>query len=194
MKVPNLASKPFLNTRPVWLLVAAAGTLAVALSAVNLNLWLASNRGLEEQIERQRTLAAEQAGLVTELRRDIETLDRVPWRALDRQVENLNLVLREHSFSWLQLLDDVERVLPREVRIIRIAPTVGKDSVELGLDGISSDRDAFLDLLDNLIFDPSFDEPRPRTERLPEQARSANFEFTVSVRYLPGRTAGEHAP
>lgn len=194
MNIPNLASRPFLNTRPVWLLVVVAGTLAVALSAVNLNLWLASNRNLDEHLERERAMTAEQTRLVADLKRDIATLDRVPWRALNRRVEDLNLVLREHSFSWLGLLDDVERVLPREVRIIRIAPTVGKEEVELGLDGIAVDRDAFLELLDNLIADPSFEEPRPHTERLPEQARSVNFEFTVSVRYLPGRAVGEGAP
>lgn len=187
MNVPNLASRPFLNTRPVWLLVAATGTLAVVLSAVNLNLWLASNRGLEEQLARERTLAEEQAKLVTEMKRDLAALDRVPWRSLERRVGNLNLVLHEHAFSWLELLDDVERVLPREVKIIRVSPTVGKDGVELGLDGVARDRGSFLDLLDNLIADPSFEEPRPRSERTPEQSSGAGYDFTVSVKYLPGR-------
>jgi Tfp pilus assembly protein PilN len=189
MNIPNLASRPFLNTRPVWLLTAVAGTLAVALSAVNLNLWLVSNRGLEEQLARERTLLAEQQQLVNELKVDVAALDRVPWRPLNRRVEDLNVVLREHAFSWLQLLDDVERVLPREVRIIRISPTVGKQDVELGLDGVARDRGAFLDLLDNLIADPSFDEPRPRSERTPEQSSGAGYDFTVSVKYRPEEEA-----
>ncbi len=194
MNIPNLSSRPFLNTRPVWLLIVAAGTLALVLSAVNLNLWIVSNLGLEEQLARERTLAAEQAKLVGEMKADLAALDRVPWRSLNRRVEDINLVLHEHAFSWLQLFDDVERVLPREVRIIRIAPTVGKEGVELGLDGVARDRDAFLDLLDNLIADPAFDEPRPRSERMPEQSSSAGYEFTVSVKYVYDWVAGEATP
>lgn len=194
MNIPNLSSRPFLNTRPVWLLIVAAGTLAAILSAVNLNLWIVSNRGLEEQLARERTLAAEQAKLVGEMKADVTALDRVPWRNLDRRVEDINLVLREHAFSWLQLLDDVERVLPREVRIIRIIPTMGKEGVELGLDGVARDRDAFLDLLDNLIADPAFEAPRPRSEVMPEQSSSAGYEFTVSVKYLVDRATGEETP
>jgi Tfp pilus assembly protein PilN len=185
LNIPNLASRPFLNTRPVWLLTAVAGTLALTLAAVNFNLWMISNRGLEEQLAREQALLAEQKQLVDELRSDAAALDQVPWRALNRRVDDLNMVLREHAFSWLRLLDDLERVLPREVRIIRVSPTVGKEDVELGLEGVARDRGALLDLLDNLIADPSFDEPRPRSERTPEQSSGVGYDFVLSVKYRP---------
>lgn len=185
MTPPNLASRPFLNTRPVWLLVITSGALALALSATNLHLWLASNRSLAVQVERRDEMLAEQRQLEATLKSDSATLDRVPWKTLNRRVTNLNLVMRAHDFSWLDLLDDLARVLPREVRITRIAPTFDGDTVRLSLQGIARSRDDLLDLLDAMITDPEFDEPRPRTETFPEQAASATYEFTLDVLYTP---------
>jgi len=37
---PNLATRPFLNTRPVWLVTAVAGAVTVILLAFNLRLFL----------------------------------------------------------------------------------------------------------------------------------------------------------
>jgi Tfp pilus assembly protein PilN len=185
MTTPNLASRPFLNTRPVWLLTVAAGGLALALTVVNVHLWAASNRALTVQLEHRDQFLAEHRELESKLRRDAATLERVPWRSLSRRVGDLNLVLREHAFSWARLLDDVERVIPREVRVTRIAPTVGKEGYELSLDGVARSQDDILQFIDNLIVDPAFDEPKPRSVTMPDKSPSASYQFTLVVRYLP---------
>ncbi len=185
MTMPNLASRPFLNTRPVWFLTVVAGVAAVALAAVNLQLWLQTDRALSSTVERRDQLVAERRALESSLRTDSAALDRIPWKSLERRVNGLNLVLREHAFSWVDLLDDIERVVPREVRITHIEPSIEKGGVSLTFEGVARSREDWLELLSNLVADPEFEEPRPRAETSPEGAASAGYEFALAVRYLP---------
>ena len=61
MITPNLATRPFLNTRPVWLVTAAAGLATLILLGLNLRLFLVSNRALDEETAR-RDMLVEQLG------------------------------------------------------------------------------------------------------------------------------------
>jgi Tfp pilus assembly protein PilN len=186
---PNLATRPFLNTRPVWLVTAIAGAAAMILIALNLRLFFVANRSLEDEMETRDALLERHQALEAELREEIETLERVPWRSLSSRVEATNLVLREHAFSWLGMLDDIERVMPYDVRLTRIAPAVGPHEVTLSLALVAHSRDAMLQLLDNLIADPRFSNPTPSSEATPEQSSTAGYVMSLRVNYQPDREA-----
>jgi Tfp pilus assembly protein PilN len=186
---PNLATRPFLNTRPVWLVTALAGAAALILVALNLRLFFVANRSLGDEMERRDALLQRHHALEAGLREDIKALERVPWRSLSSRVEATNLVLREHAFSWLGMLDDIERVMPYDVRLTRIAPAVGPDEVILSLALVAHNRDAMLQLLDNLIADPRFSNPTPSSEATPEQSMTAGYEMSLRVNYEPSREA-----
>ena len=79
MITPNLASRPFLNTRPVWLVTAVAGVLAVILVALNIGLFVKSNRTLAPMIEHRDRLVAQERARAAEVGGKIEGLDKVPW-------------------------------------------------------------------------------------------------------------------
>ena len=185
MITPNLATRPFLNTRPVWLVTAAAGLATLILLGLNLRLFLVSNRALDEETTRRDMLVEQHKTLEGAVRTDIEALERVPWRSLTRRVNATNLVLREHAFSWLGMLDDIERVMPYDVRLTRITPGVGADEVTLSLALIARNRDAMLQLLDNLVADPSFSGPTPATESTPEESTTAEYVMSLRVTYHP---------
>lgn len=185
MITPNLATRPFLNTRPVWLVTAVAGLAALILLALNLRLLLVSNRSLDDDMAKRDALFERHQLLEAEVRKDIDTLERVPWRSLIGRVEATNLILREHAFSWLGMLDDIERVMPYDVRLTRIAPTVGPDGVTLTLALIAHNRDAMLQLLDNLIADPRFSSPTPSMEATPEESATAGYVMNLRVDYHP---------
>jgi Tfp pilus assembly protein PilN len=183
--VPNLASRPFLNTRPVWLVTACAGVAALILIAVNIGFYVRSNRVLRPQIEYRNGLLAEERALAADLSGQVSELEQVPWRSLASRVEATNVILRERAFSWLRLLDDVERVMPYDVRILRVSPSIGPDDVELGLVVVARTREAMLEFLENLLADPSFSQPTPRREETPEQSEAPGYTLALSVRYLP---------
>jgi Tfp pilus assembly protein PilN len=186
---PNLATRPFLNTRPVWLVTVVAGALTVILLALNLRLFLVANRALVDETATRDVLLERHLSLETVVRKDVEALERVPWRSLTRRVDATNLILREHSFSWLGMLDDIERVMPYDVRLTKIAPSVGADGALLSLALIAHNRDAMLELLDNLVADPRFSDPTPSTESTPEESTTATYVMNLRVNYHPNPEA-----
>jgi Tfp pilus assembly protein PilN len=190
MITPSLASRPFLNTRPVWVMTIVAGCVALVLIALNIRFYLTTNRMVEGEISTRDALEERFGELESDARQEIAFLNRVPWRTLGARVNATNLVLQEHAFSWLQMLDDIERVMPYDVRLARIGPSVGPDGVMLNFEVLARNRDAMLNFIDNLVEDPKFDEPTLASEQTPEDSDTGTYLLTMRVRYL----ASEEAP
>lgn len=189
MITPNLASRPFLNTRPVWVMTIGAGVIALVLVVLNLWYFMVTNRALKDEVILRDKLEQQYGELKTEARNEISQLSRVPWRTLKARVEATNLLLREHAFSWMQMLDDIERVMPYDVRLTRIMPSVGPESVMLTFEVVARNRDAMLDFIDNLVEDPRFDEPALSSEKTPEESATGIYLLNMRVRYMPTEEA-----
>ena len=185
MITPNLASRPFLNTRPVWLVVGAAGFLTVILAALNLRFFLATNSEMEAELARRNELQVRHGVLETEVRADVDALRKIPWRTLEAKVVATNVILHEHAFSWLEMLDDIEQIMPWDVRMISIAPAMSPEEVTLSLEVVAQTREALLTFLDNLLANPRFSDPTPLSERTPEQATAAGYSMTLRLSYHP---------
>ncbi len=185
MIVANLASKPRLNTRPVWVLTGAAILIGLVLTAVNIRLFLSSNQTLEEKIVRRDMLQIQRDALAEEFSVHAGILKGVPWKNLGARINLVNEVLEEHRFSWSDLLEQLAEVIPWQVRIVSVSPSLGDDGVSLSFEAVSKDREGFLDLLDRMVADPNFNDPRPSRETWPEGGQSSEYLFTMRVMYLP---------
>ncbi|MEP0773309.1 MAG: hypothetical protein HRF46_02975 [Acidobacteriota bacterium] len=187
MRRPNLASAPFLNTRPVWVLGSALLVAAVALTAMSVSEFLLKRE--EEEGLRQRLTVLQQrrevvARAVAELNR---TLAVVPWKQLQGETAALSQIAGKRGWAWTTMLADVERVLPWDVRLVSISPSVDdKGRVRLALVGVAAGRDSWLKLLTRLFSDPSFAEPVPALEEAPSATNPGGYRFQLAVRYLPG--------
>jgi len=186
VRIPNLASRPFLNTRPVWVLTVVAGVMAAGFAAVDVHLYLRNRHDLAVQFEHREELQQKYIQLKTDTQEHLDVLAAVPWQTLETRVERFNLLMKERSFSWLDLLSDIERVMPYQVRLTDISPQVSADGISLGLEAVARSREAMLSLYDNLIADPSFSTPLPRREVDPESGTAIGYLFTLSVTYHPG--------
>lgn len=184
MITPSLASRPFLNTRPVWVMTIAAGCVALILIVLNLRFYLITNRMVEGEIATRDILEERFTELETEARQEIAFLNRVPWRTLEARVNATNLVLEEHAFSWLQMLDDIERVMPYDVRLTRITPSVGDEGVMLTFEVVARNRDAMLEFIDNLVEDPRFGDPTLSSEQTPEESSTGTYLLMMRARYF----------
>ncbi len=186
MIVPNLAVRPRLNTRPVWIVTGVAVAIGLVLTAINVRLFLSSNQTLEGLIVRRDMLQLQRDALAEEFSGHAAVLENVPWGGLATRIQRVNDILKEHGFSWSGLLDDLADVLPWQVRVVSVSPTLGDEGVTLSLQAVSKDRDGFLDLLDRMVADPHFDDPLPSRETWPEGGQSAEYVFTLTVTYHPG--------
>jgi hypothetical protein len=188
---PNLASRPFLNTRPVWIATGIACAVAIMFGIVNVRLFLASNQELLTELEEEHRLDMRVGELRREVTQQLEALDAVPWRTLEGQVGTLNVVLRQHAFSWLKLLDDLERTMPYGVRMISIGPQIDEQSIKLSLKFVANNREAMLSFIRAVIADPRFSDTMPIIEDQPDEASAPGYSVSMKVVYTPERERSE---
>jgi len=198
---PNLAREPFANTRPLLRLAVVLWVLALALGAWNVHAYYASGAGASAQRAELERLRAENA----ESRRRIETLEtdlrRVDLERVNLQTEYLNQRIAERAFSWNLLFDDLVAVMPRQVRVQRLAPEGFRDDraartgrtpvsaerrVSLRISGEAEDDESLLDFIDGLFAHPAFDSPNLSSE---SRTRAGALDFELTVGYLPAGSA-----
>jgi Tfp pilus assembly protein PilN len=208
----NLARRPFANTRPLRRVATVLWVLGCAIAVVVVILYWRALFGIEGRrteiaavdrsiAEEQRRLAAAEAALA----------------ALDLRRQNVEAAflearIRERTFPWSALFEDLAEVLPRKVRLISLAPKASEllpDSnvsrsrrpgsavsfgrVQLQMTGAAASDEALTELLDRIFASRSFSQPTMPTER---RDNDGTIGFALGVSYMPpGRqAAGGPAP
>ena len=179
----NLASEPF---RPMRRLVVAAGAAALLLAGV-LALLIASSvnqKGRAAEIRRQidaleaqnRKLAAEQANLTGVLRKpeNAEVLDRSVF---------LNSLIYAKAISWTRLFDDLEKVMPFNVRLISIRPQVNAQN-EVSLDMVvgAESAEPMIRMMVRMETSPRFGATLLHNRMPPSQSEPL-LRYRISVNY-----------
>jgi hypothetical protein len=95
-------------------------------------------------------------------------------------------VAARRRVAWSRLLVDLERVLPWDVRLVSVAPTIDdKGVVQVSLTGVAAGRDGWLKLLGRCFADSNFSEPVPASEEAPSASNTVGYRFQLRVRYWP---------
>ncbi len=199
----NLARRPFVNERPVrrisllmW--IAGAG-LALANACVYTEYFSAASleRGQESELRQAVELEEER---IADLEKALAGLD------LEQQNEKaifFNQLIKQRTFSWSRLFDDLATTLPEGVRLSALAPRFQgaqsssrrrraereSDEVLLQIRGAARDGQALLELVDALFASAAFRRPDLSQEAV-EEGDLSNFDLTVL--YIP--TADRPAP
>jgi outer membrane murein-binding lipoprotein Lpp len=186
MQRPNLAARPFLDSRPVIVTGVALAVVAVALTVLSVANYL-SERGQATQLAAAvRDLDSQASRLSAE----VATLDRqlavAPWKKLRAETASMQRLVVQRTAMWTTLFADLERVMPWDTRLLSITPQAGEDGeIMVALTGVAADRSAWLKLLGRLFSDPRFSDPTPRSEESPGEQNAVGFKFTLMVRYWP---------
>ena len=124
MKVVNLSRRPFVNRRPIvrlgivlWIL----GGLLVLANMVLFQAYWSGSRGVRAELEAVEAKAAAELKALSVLDRQV---DRVDLAEQNSQAAYLNSLIAYRTFPWSSLFDDLERVLPRDVRLEAVSPAV----------------------------------------------------------------------
>lgn len=185
---PNLAARPYRDYRPVWAVAAALLLLAGALLAYNIQTawrYFATTQetrveieALEQQIAKERERAADARATVA--RFDTTTLQARSVFVNDR--------IAERAFSWSALLDDLEKVLPDDVRLTRLGPkALPNGTYVIAIDCVAKTEDGMVDLIRGFFRNPKFARPTPTSEAVSDEGI---YRFSLKVEYSPaGRGA-----
>jgi Tfp pilus assembly protein PilN len=179
----NLASQPFRRDRAVLVGSAAVAIMLVLLLGFLILLnsmqsgQVADTRKEIARLERQlRMVSAEQARLDAVLRKpeNAEVLERSLF---------LNALLYRKGISWTRIFADLEKVVPYNVRIMSIRPTVNAQN-QISLDmivGTETPQPA-IELLKSLETSPLFGDANLHSSLPPTQTDKL-WRYRVSVNY-----------
>jgi Tfp pilus assembly protein PilN len=183
MKIPiNLASQPFRRDRAMLAASIAVTVLLTITLGVLISLALADRsqmadtRGEIDRLNaRLASLAKEQAQLDAVLRKpeNAEVLERSVF---------LNELLVRKSISWTRIFADLEKVLPHDVRVIQIHPTVdARNRITLDMQVGSESPEPVIQMMRRMAEAP-FSNPQPKQQQAPSQAEPL-WKYRLSVDY-----------
>lgn len=200
----NLATRPFVELRPLFARLRLAMIALVAL-AIGLGLWLHALNGRARAAQAQMNALTARTEQFQHQRQANEARMRQPQNmaVLDRS-QFLNGVFARKGFSWTAVMMDLERVLPAGVQVTSIEPAITKDGdVNIRL-RVSGDRDRAVQLVQNLEKSQRFIAPRLVSEAAQKQqngragalpvAAPGAVEFDILSGYnpLPEATASKN--
>lgn len=178
----NLAARPFRDYRPVYAVVVVTSLLIAVMMLNNVDTYYLY---VTETKSTRAKIAALEKETEQEQRRadDINArLKAVDTKRLASQTQFVNAQLAERAFSWSELLDRLEKVLPDDVRLHNVAPTFGKSGlVRLDLDCDTKTNNGMVNTIVRLTKDPHFANAFPRQESETQNG----YTFSVSVDYRP---------
>jgi hypothetical protein len=179
----NLASEPFERTRAALVFSGAAAlfllvSLGVLISvAVSQSGKTAGTAGRIADLEaRLRTLSSGQSRLEGVLRKpeNAEVLERNLF---------LNNLIYAKGISWTRMFDDLEKVMPHNVRLIQIRPQVtAENEVELDMVVGAESSLPVIQMLRRMESSPQFGKTLPHTFMPPSQTEPL-LRYRVSVSY-----------
>ncbi len=179
----NLASRPFRDYRPVYAAVVVMALLTAFLALNNVDTLLRyrtetkTTRADISQLEQQTADERHKADILTQRLRGIDL------KLLSTQTEFANAQLAERAFSWSELLDRLERVLPDDVRLQSVSPTFDKDGlVHLAMMCVAKSGTGLSATINHFNGDAHFANAFPSSEAVEP---TGEHRITLSVDYHP---------
>jgi Tfp pilus assembly protein PilN len=178
----NLASRPFRDYRPVYAAVVLMALLTAFLALNNVDTFL---RYRTETKTTRADIAKLDQQIAEEHRRTetlVQRLRGVDLKLLVSQTEFANAQLAERAFSWSELLDRLEKVLPTDVRLQSVTPSFEKDGlVHLSMTCVTKTGEGLTATINRFNGDPHFANAFPTSEMV----AGNEYLFTLGVDYRP---------
>jgi hypothetical protein len=179
----NLASQPYRDYRPVYAVVVVMSLLIALLMLNNIDTYYrykTETKTTRAMIEKLQEQAEQEKNRGTAADTQLRSYDLT---ALGNETHFINARLAERAFSWSELLDRLEDVVPRDVRIGNIAPSFQRnDLVHLEMNCESKTAEGMLNTITSLQRNRQFANPFPHNETTNDKG---GFSFTIGVDFKP---------
>jgi hypothetical protein len=192
----NLATRPFHNNTLHWLGYGIGAVFVIATTFFNVDAYIDYSQRLENLSEIGVNIEKKTADLQ---RRDIKAqrgIAKFDVDDLSTQASKANAVIDAKAFSWTRLFNQLEGILPYDVRMVSVRPQfafgrqgrrqsegVPKGAVPVAVEGVARNLGALLDFERNLFDDLHFSDVKP--DRLSLTPEGAELLFTLRFYYFP---------
>jgi type IV pilus assembly protein PilN len=179
----NLASKPFRDYRPVWAVAAALAVLSGILLINNAQTayrYFVNTKTTRSEIDRLHSESDGEARRARQLQNDIQRFDKI---ALNTQTTFINAQIAERAFSWSALLDQLERIVPHDVRLVTLNPSITPEgNTHLTMVCRAKSSNGTVEMIRRLQGDPHFERTLPLSETT---LAMGLHEFRIETDYRP---------
>lgn len=129
----NLSTRPFYNEPAVRVFLGLATLLVVAMTIFNAVRYVSLSAREQELSVRANEALAEAGRLRTEAQRIRSQVDPKELETVSAAAREANALIAQRTFSWVQLLAQIEAALPGNVRLVSIEPRVDKGVISVTL-------------------------------------------------------------
>ena len=199
----NLASQPYEDAREFWMrwgtALAALSLFTIILLALCGSGWYVARHDRATIGEKRQRIASRDA----ERRQDEEFLNLPGNRTTRDDSQFLNELIERKSFSWTQVLENLEKVMPAGVHLVSIHPELDEDNqLALKMTVAGNSRDKALDLARRMEDSHRFARTNIASEHIDSTGGSVQFNIeavyipqaAVAVTTAPGALAAPAAP
>lgn len=184
----NLASRPYEDTRQFWL---RWGTGVALVAIVTLALLSETAVGWYYARQDRQMIAKIRAQIAS---RDQERslaqafLDKPENRSVRDRSQFLNELIERKAFSWTQIFEELERVMPKNLHVVSIHPELDENNeleIKLVVAGESADR--AIELVRHMEQSPRFRQPQITSQnaQIASQNTGDKVEFGITAGYIP---------
>jgi Tfp pilus assembly protein PilN len=180
----NFARRPFHDERPVLFTIGVAALATLVLIVANVRLYSGFQRETAGTALQIQSLERRRDRAVADAATSRTALNNYKVSSLAQQSRGLLKLVAERRFSWIALLARLERTLPSDVRVTRLAPRfdeTGETYLDCALVGRSPD--AVVRTITALSRDPAFSAVDLRSEAGPEGGAPEGFAFELFLKY-----------
>lgn len=192
---PNLARRPFVDSRPANFAAALLFLAAIVLTVVSVRTVHAYLEGSRQSRAQIASLRAEIARFEATGRAAEGKLARFDLAGMKAGAEEANELARLRAFSWSRFLTRLEKTLPNDVRVVTVSLSreksgesgtrvaAGDDAYEVSLSLVSRDPDGLPKLIRAFYASPWFDAPTPVSEAGGELGDVEGRTFALGIVY-----------
>ncbi|MFZ0734941.1 MAG: PilN domain-containing protein [Candidatus Sulfotelmatobacter sp.] len=182
----NLASQPYEDARSFWMrwgtAVGALGLLTLVLLTTDVTGWINARRD-RAAIDQKKALIAER----DQIRAHAEAfLNRPENRTTRDESQFLNQLIERKAFSWTQVLESLEKVMPARVHLVSISPQLDDDnqlSIKMRVAGDSRDR--AIELARRMEESRRFAQTQITSETYGQSPTGDTEQFDIVAIYIP---------
>jgi hypothetical protein len=189
----NLAKRPFIDTRPVNAAIALLVVATLVLAVVGyrtVQRYLTDSRRTREAIAQ---LRSEAERLETDKAASEQGLAAFDVAALNDSAREVQELARLANFSWTRFFTRVEKTLPADARIVRVAlareeraasaKAAAETEYKLDVTLLSRNPNGLPHAIRAFYASPYFDEPAPVSEEGPAAGSAEGWTQTLTVTY-----------
>ena len=170
----NLATRAYVNRRTLYMSYALIGSLLIIVFIFNMSRMFSLNGDINRYMA---NIEAIETKILARTGVEVADYSEENYRKMLENIQYANDILLRDSFRWSSFLDQMENIVPGQVRVLRINPSYKERSVNLV--GQAKNLNSLKNFIDNIIQSENYS--HVFLERQASEPQSMTISFSIRL-------------